>query len=644
MRVKPSVILTLLILTASMILSGCGASAPDEPVSEPFTEPASAEPVSAETDPFAGSDSLPEDLLLPENIRGVSGTAIGTIVLPAAAADDLCLSFAASDLQYHFEKVTGAVLPIVSRPGEGYGSLILATPDSLPAVSDLFADDIAWLADLGSKETGRWGSDGFAIRQLGDDIWIIGNTSKGAMNGVYDLIEENLGVIWTRADESKGLFFDPMDEAVLRKVDYREKSPFAERGWTFASDDANKLLFARNKINGGQKNEQFGQVQLLYPHNIKSFLRSSPLYDPEETEYWETDEAGNSLGDSGSHQVNPWSDKAAECIAATVIAQMKETGERFVFIGEEDAAAPQRCVPYDTLPFEYAPGLFVNPSDSNYYSTVFHSMINKIARLVREEIEDGVIGTFAYSIALEPPACEMEDNVQICIAPIAEDMTMPLLDTSARDRLNQSPSNLYCDFIPEWYEKAELVFYWHYYTCNPYGTQYSWPIYHKLQEDLREHAEHGVYGVMTGGFADMDFRNGWLEYYGLDATCSNYWDMNVLMLWLYQKLVWNPYEDVPALIVTFCDKVYGEASPYMQEYYRLMEQGFAAGAQTTRRPTVISTIASDFYQVFVRKQQIGHDVLDALDQARQAASGPIRDTIEYMYENVRSVLSSFRNY
>ena len=50
--------------------------------------------------------------------------------------------------------------------------------------------------------------------------------------------------------------------------------------------------------------------------------------------------------------------------------------------------------------------------------------------------------------------------------------------------------------------------------------------------------------------------------------------MNTMNFWLYYKLMWNPYEDVDALIKKYCDKVYGTASEYMQEYYNLLEYGW----------------------------------------------------------------------
>jgi hypothetical protein len=53
-------------------------------------------------------------------------------------------------------------------------------------------------------------------------------------------------------------------------------------------------------------------------------------------------------------------------------------------------------------------------------------------------------------------------------------------------------------------------------------------------------------------------------------TYGEAFDLNRMTLWIYYKLMWNPWEDVDALIVKYCDKVYGEASDEMQEYYALL--------------------------------------------------------------------------
>ena len=636
-------LLTLLICTALLLsaLSSCGGTTEKEPSSGSDT--ASAQPSESATDSYEGSEPIPLDQAVPENIRLEDGTRIQTIVVPSGFVEDPTLQTAAQELQYHFKLVTGSTLPILSEKAEGYGALILATPDALPTVTELFPDDLAWLADPGSRETGKWASDGFAIRRSGDSVYIIGNISKGALNGAYDLIEEALGVLWVRADEEQGLIYDPLEEAVISHVDYREKSPFEFRGWLHGNA-SNVQFLARNKVNttGNWGAAEYGGKSFRALHSMFNTLLSSPLYDPEETEWWETDAEGNSLGREGSNQINPWSEKAVDALAAAVIEQMQTTGERFVFLGEEDAKGVQRCAPYDTQPFEYAPGQFVYPEDENYYSTVFHTMINKIARKVKEAVPDGWIGTFAYNIAQIPPACDMEDNVRICYAAWDEDLSVPILDQSIRENKKDPKAISHCTNLPLWCEKAVSVGLWHYYACAAYGAQFTFPFWGRMQKDFQGYAELGVEAVTTSGIPDYPGEHGLLQYFGIDATAGNFWDMNMLTFWLYHKLLWNPYEDVDALIVYFCDKVYRNASPYMQEYYRLLEQGWTDGQ--TNKTVTMKTTAYDLYRQFVKKTGIGHALIDTLTLAYEAADGPIRDVIGYTRDSVVSCLSTFKSF
>ena len=612
-----------------------GSESAVEPVSEP------------ETDPFESADPLPDDLSVPSCLKTKDGAALGTIVLPKAAETDPILAFAAEDLQYHLKKVLGADFAIVSRPGEGYGSMILATPATLPAITEMFADDIAWLADLGSRETGRWGSDGFAIRQVGDDIWIIGNTSKGAMNGIYDLIEDNLGVLWFRADESIGLIYDAMEEASIVKTDYREKSPFEYRGFHLGSEWTNALMVSRNKANTTGYVEKLGTNSQGAGHTIINLLTSSPLYDPEEPEYWETDENGTCLWREGSNQINIWSKKAADAIAASVIARMQDTGVRSVFIGEEDCRNG-RVVPHDTEPFEYAPGQFVSPEDRNFRSTVFFSMINDIARQVKEAVPDGWIETFALESTCAVPSCDLEDNIKICFCPSFQEYTMSIFDQSVKEKIkpgfsSETPYN--GEDLTGWAGIVDHISLWQYYLCDAHGADFCWPTWYLIQEDMQGYAKLGIEGVTTDGLPDLDQVYGWTTRHSAYGTGSNYWDMSGMLCWIFEKLLWDPYEDIPSLISYFCDKVYGDASPYMQEYYRLTEEGFRNGAAEYHKNTGISIHVDEYYKVFVKNPGIGHPVLDTLEEAYNAAAeGWAKDNIKYIRDRYWFRLSSFKNF
>jgi hypothetical protein len=121
--------------------------------------------------------------------------------------------------------------------------------------------------------------------------------------------------------------------------------------------------------------------------------------------------------------------------------------------------------------------------------------------------------------------------------------------------------------------------------------------------------------------------------------------MNLLSYWLFYKLAWNPEEDVDALIVKFCDKVYGDASPYMQEYYDLLYQGWKIGAEiiSTEFNATIAWVHDIqyylLYFVIVDTDDCVY-ILDAIretiDKAWEAADDRAKEFLRRTYEAVQT--------
>ena len=645
MRKWLSALLAALLLLPLLI--SCGETGPAEVPGSSAGESSdneasqTLEPVTEapETDPFEGAEPLPADLVIPDAVKNADGTVIGTIVLPAGA--DGNETTAAEELRYHIQKVTGAELPVVGRPGEEYGSLIVCSPASLPAVAELFPDDIAWLSDTGDPDAGaRWCSDGFSIRTLGKDIYIFGNVSRGALNGAYDWIEENLGVLWVRSDESYGLIYDEQPEVTVSKSDYREKSPFEIRGWICGGTADTTRMWARNKLNYNANNPLHTVPVGGY---IKSLLRGSPLYDPEETEYWNTDLEGNPLSPSDSPHVNFMSEKTVEVIAAACVEQLR-SGHYAAFVGEEDNVPYPHQVPEENEPFEYAPGKFVEYGDENYLSTVFMSFINRVARKVKEVIPDGKVGTYVYAVANCPPECELEDNVILFDAVIKEDMCNPLDSDVTREKPIEYALTRYGDWLRSYAEKTKSISMYNYYGCWRSSNRFTRPIWDRIQADFQHYVSLGLEGVSSEGVGDNP-TGSWVWADPDDQKFQSHgWDMNGLIYWIYGKLAWNPWEDVDALVEQYCDRVYGEAGPYMKEYYRLLEQGWDEGTETYRQEINHHTIPYTYYKVFVKATGIGHAAIDALNQAYDASTGQWQTIIGYMRDTFVQNMNAFRNW
>ncbi|MBE6599399.1 MAG: DUF4838 domain-containing protein [Ruminococcaceae bacterium] len=631
-----SLILAALLLAASVVSCGNGDTTTDETKSSiDVVETKAPETVPDETNAPASSY---DTTLVTEN-----GTALAHIVVAEGAG--VLEKYAAEELRYHIQKVSGAEISVTNTVRENSLPIIICTPESLPELETLFPEDLNWLRDLGEAGSNeRWGSDGFAIRSHEGKVYIFGATGKGALNGVYDFIEENLGVLWIRADEEIGLVYDEMPTVTVQKTDYREKSPFEVRGWNLCANNGSgesELVTMRNKLNSvgllpagnstAQTAVRNGMVQAGANHNVKNLVLSSPIYDPNCTEYWNTDDEGNPLPVEESVQINFYSDKAAEAIAAGLISIFKAGNTKAYPAGIEDYDGTGRVAPNDTLPFEYAPGQFVNPDDPNYASTVFFTFLNKVARLVKAECPDATIDTFAYFFTQAAPACDVEDNIRVVFAPIyCEDLSAPIDDPD-----NIHNARLVND-LSAWRSITPNLVIYNYYGCYWPANSYERPIWRKIQGDLRYYAAMGITGVLPEGDADCkDVIRGFSP--DDHGGSSNVWGMNSLTFWLYHKLSWNPEEDVDALIKEFCDKCYGEASPHMLEYYRLLEKGWTEGKNDYFMWSVSPKELYLYMDNFVYLPDLEDEMIAALQNAWDAA-----DDVEK--ERIRRIKEVYENY
>jgi hypothetical protein len=106
--------------------------------------------------------------------------------------------------------------------------------------------------------------------------------------------------------------------------------------------------------------------------------------------------------------------------------------------------------------------------------------------------------------------------------------------------------------------------------------------------------------------------------------------------------MWNPYEDVDALIVEFCDKVYGEASDEMQEYYATLYKGWNYGSTEILPYEFNAKIRWNFdqqyyYDYFLDIETddgvyILDSLKDAITRAYEAADDKAKEFIRRPYE------------
>ncbi|MFC3800778.1 DUF4838 domain-containing protein [Cohnella sp. GCM10012308] len=550
---------------------------------------------------------------------------------PALWVDDVTLTIADkgtsrtrsdSSLSLTEEQAAPAAQLTSGAETEERYQIIVGTPDSYPALAALFPADIADLH----------GTDGFAIRQTGNRIYILGTEPKGALNGVYDFLEKNTGILWTRASDT-GTVYEPQQTVRAEHVNYSEKSPFLLRGWhltglgangEYHSDPATELMMARNKLNAklaefenlplwaGQ--DSIGIKPFNIGHNLGYWLPNALFFNTH-PEYFNTDANGNPIPESQQTQINFYHPDVPGVIAERVAAFLDENPIEYVGVGINDTHYYEQAG-YSDQPFVTEDGVTIQPNEADYKSTVFYTFLNKIARQVKVTHPEAKIVTFAYFFTEVPPRIALEDNIVIVLAPISGDERLPM-KTDDPDSLNYA----YVLKLQGWLAKTNQIVMYNYYGSF-LSDKYERPIAEKVQADMRYYRELGLTGVIPEGIVDANGPN---------------WAINALQFWLFEKLMWNPDADIEQLKTEYIAKVYGDASVPMRTYYDLIEQGW----NQYDDPIAYNTSASTYIGKYVIEAGIADEAQQALDQAWALADekvrariAPIKTTFEKMVEEV----------
>ena len=147
-----------------------------------------------------------------ETVLVRAGVPQASIVLAADAGEVERL--AATELQVHIKKMSGAEIPIVTSPGQGNAVKVI----------------IGGGASRASRGTAGAGGDepaSFRIRVTSDTILLVGRTGRGTLYAAYDLLEQ-LGVRWFMPGEI-GTVIPESRTVAVRQQDGVQRPAFAER-------------------------------------------------------------------------------------------------------------------------------------------------------------------------------------------------------------------------------------------------------------------------------------------------------------------------------------------------------------------------------------------------------------------------------
>jgi hypothetical protein len=374
------------------------------------------------------------------------------------------------------------------------------------------------------------GDDGFLIRSFGPHILIAGATPRGTMYGVNWFLDRKLGMRWL----SPTVTHWPHTPDIILPVQMEKQVPrFAFRE-VLSVEAEDKAWRQRNLMSG----ESHGP----------SFLPSPPALDS-----WNRDWASQGIIENFYQLLPPETYKAAhpEWFAGGQLAMMNE-GLRAemarVVIARLRALPDYKKIWFAIHDMDWgwdmdADSAAFAASHGGHASAPRLDMMIDIAARVRAELPGARLAFNAYHWSFTPPE-GMTVPDHILVYPMT-------IHVNYRDALNGPANAALGHDIAGWNAIARNVLVWDHIT-NFSGfiqpTPNIFPIGHSIR--WLASLEH-VDGYMGEG----SFNTPGAEFSALRA-------------WMISRLLWDPKQDVEALVDEFCNLYYGPAAPAIMTYIR----------------------------------------------------------------------------
>ncbi len=450
------------------------------------------------------------------------------------------IRWAACEMQRILRKMTGVTIPIgnelENNPRFGlymhHGIII----GKHPRLEEIGAD-INW---------DNLGDEGYRLTVCGEDIIIAGSEKRGAMYGVFSLLEKYMGVRWFASDvehipeRTKVTLPIDIDETYVPVLEYREPS-----FWEGCIDGA---WCAHNKCNGDfNRVEKFQGGKNSYFPFVHSFNDLVPVekYFDEHPEYFSEVNGvrvrektqlcltNNDVFEISLKQVKSWITEHPE---ATIISVSQNDGY--------NPCTCEKCRQIDEAEESHAGSLI--------------AFVNKIAAAVAEEYPDISIDTLAYVYTRKPPKnIRPLPNVIIRLCDIECCFSHPLEECCAivypYDTDEWRPKQLFSDEIRRWAKIHNRIYLWDYVTNFAHPLM-PFPNFRVLKPNIKFFVENNVKGVFEQGAL-------WCGGGGSMAELRNY---------VMAKLLWNQNYDADVLVDEFITCVYKSAAPYMRRYFDLI--------------------------------------------------------------------------
>ncbi len=441
------------------------------------------------------------------------------------------VKLAAQELQHFIEQSTGVRLPVVIQPQAGMGHIFLG-PNPASAAVGVGADDLE--------------PEGFHLKTLGRDIHIVGADTDGdprkigfssavqcgTLNGVYELLERYVGVMFCWHDEL-GTVVPRRQEIRIPELDVTDAPDWSYRALPYSPAGATNALFGR-------------RLRLGHPFTVThahAWFRILPVedYGQEHPEYYaEIKGERQPRYYSGHHggQVCTSNPEVIEIFAQAAIDYFDRVPQRHMFsVSPNDGGGFCECANCRALDG----GDMIGPERPGVpvMTDRLLAFYNAIAERLVKVHPDKLLGAYIYSYYKKPPRREK---------PHPNLFLVNATNSAHTHGVNWETEH---EWERQWTALHERFYKYDIYYYGRSSLHVIAPVSTHLIEKIK--AEHDV-GI-KGGYLYIA-----QSYEQLGA--GHY---------LLAKLMWDKETDARELERRYYNALYGAAGPDVLAYYHLLE-------------------------------------------------------------------------
>ncbi|NLN91548.1 MAG: DUF4838 domain-containing protein [candidate division WS1 bacterium] len=447
------------------------------------------------------------------------GSSDYVIVRPLASSPSQV--YAAEELQRFVRAMTGV-------------ELLIATDDGpLPPKAILLGATRHTAGVLGgSPDASALGDDGFHLRTAGEYLCIIAGPVRGALYGVYELLERYWGCRWYASFHS----VIPLHTSLsLPDIDDAQAPAFAMREpywWEMRDGD----YAARSRANGtGMQLEERhgGKIRFGGGLFVHTFYRLVPPdeFFADHPEYYSLIDGERQIGYSQLCLTNP---DVLRIVTERVLAAIRsDPTARLFSVSQNDWDGHCQC---DAC-------MEIEEREESPAGPLIH-FVNQVAEAVEAEFPDVWIETLAYQYTRKPPkTIRPRHNVVPRLCTIECDFSLPLDESSY-------PQNVrFVEDIRGWSAITDKLYVWDY-TTNFHNYVGPHPNFPAIPGNIRFFRDNRVVGLFEQG-----------------ANEGPHAEFGELRSWLIAKLLWNPDQPVEPLLDDFFAGYYGAAAGPIRQYF-----------------------------------------------------------------------------